>query len=262
MRLGVHGRSETASQRDARRARRAWKVGLLVAALVLVGAIGAIALSYPFAWPTRVLRVYIERSADDQAGLLATAVDKWDEANVGVRFEFTRSRRDANVIVAQTGSEHAARGACHEFPWADSVQACVDWVGWKPWGATRMEILSPDSIDAEFTDTVAAHELGHVLGLMHTHAPDKGPRCRIMNPNADCSANDTFSASALECTRRACTQVVTRRWICGPEPGDVAAARALYHGAGDPSYSPYCQRVVRVSFPPAPDLIGLARAGA
>jgi hypothetical protein len=65
---------------------------------------------------------------------------------------------------------------------------------------------------------VAAHELGHVLGLQHR----KGHRCSVMSPHAF----DTRCAPSLTSTSPTPAELA-----CVPAPADVDVAAGLYGGA-------------------------------
>jgi hypothetical protein len=232
--------------RRPRRGRRAIaaRAAMAIAALQ---AVGSVAVGYPVPWPHHTLRVYFQPSAATERETVLTAMEKWNEADVGERFAVVSRPAGADVVVAET-TEHGARSACHMFPWVPPIQACVDWSGWKPWGQTRLEIVSPDSPDGDFNEMTAAHELGHVLGLSHAASPSRGPDCEIMDPQANCSANDRMQTSRERCARGVCVQQVTRSWVCGPEPLDVLLARAIYGGPGNRRYNPDCTYSVQLRF--------------
>jgi hypothetical protein len=65
---------------------------------------------------------------------------------------------------------------------------------------------------------VAAHELGHVLGLRH----QPGRRCSLMSPRAF----DTRCAPSLTSSPPTPAELA-----CVPAPGDVERAARLYGGA-------------------------------
>ena len=65
---------------------------------------------------------------------------------------------------------------------------------------------------------VAAHELGHVLGLHHRDGHD----CSVMSPRAF----DTRCAPSLAATRPTSAELA-----CVPAPADVDVAAGLYGGA-------------------------------
>jgi hypothetical protein len=74
---------------------------------------------------------------------------------------------------------------------------------------------------------VAAHELGHVIGLQH----HKGSRCSVMSPHAF----DTRCAPSLTQASPTAPELA-----CVPAPIDVAAAIALYGGT-PAARDPHCQ---------------------
>ena len=74
---------------------------------------------------------------------------------------------------------------------------------------------------------VAAHELGHVLGLQHR----KGHNCTVMSPRAF----DTSCAPSL-----AASTPTKDELACVPAPADVDVAAGLYGGAAA-TRDPRCQ---------------------
>jgi hypothetical protein len=74
---------------------------------------------------------------------------------------------------------------------------------------------------------VAAHELGHVLGLRHR----SGHHCSVMSPRAF----DTRCAPSLAATRPTAAELA-----CVPAPADVDVAARLYGGAAA-TRDPRCQ---------------------
>ena len=74
---------------------------------------------------------------------------------------------------------------------------------------------------------VAAHELGHVIGLQH----HKGSRCSVMSPHAF----DTRCAPSLTSTTPTPDELA-----CVPAPADVDVAAAL-HGGAAATRDPRCK---------------------
>jgi hypothetical protein len=223
--------------------RAAGRAGRVLCAVIAALMLGTLIVGFPAAWPTRIIRVYVPASDKVELEPLTVAMSKWNQANVGERFGYTNVRADADVVVHLTQSETSARSACHEAPWTASVEACTDWAGWKPWGPVTLDFVQEGDLSGSEADTLAAHELGHVLGLLHTSSPPSGPHCLIMDPDASCNTS-TVHFGPVSCDRYGvCGREVMFGWTCGPMPGDVLAARALYGGPGSARYDPDCHSV-------------------
>jgi hypothetical protein len=142
-----------------------------------------------------VIRVYVAGSAKAELDPPTLAMSKWNQAKVGERFAYTSTRADADVIVRVTGSEAKARSACDEAPWTASVVGCIDWAGWTV-GAVTLDFLRNEDSSLSEAERLAAHELGHVLGLLHTASPPPGPHCLIMDPDATSTTPASSTAAS------------------------------------------------------------------
>jgi hypothetical protein len=140
---------------------------------------------------------------------MMVAAGRWNATGIGVRFQRVDDRREAEVLVR---SDHGRlRHLCGKD--------CLGWtstLGEPRSGRTRVTLgasvvrsLSPLSV------WVAAHELGHVLGLEHR----RSDTCTLMKPKAFVGAcKPSPSRSGL----------LSEGLECIPAPADVQAASKLY----------------------------------
>jgi hypothetical protein len=167
-----------------------------VAAALVLCALASSAQAYVIhgaPWPSGTITYYptayktaVDRAAQD-----------WNRANVGVKFKRVASSRTANVIV-EPGSY-----SCGGF----------SLVGFWNWQQSWVK-LAPHC-DRNLMTLVAAHELGHTLGLGHEIG-----RCARMNPVVD-----------YDGTPEDCRPHPLSYWLAHPLKGDdVNGARALYRG--------------------------------
>lgn len=156
---------------------------------------GAFKLQHFEVWRTGTLHYYIATHDHSWANAFRRAAGTWNRARIGIRLAESRRRRGSEILVVQ------AHGTC-----SDSVAGLVAILigGRQPTGAiVNLVDACPRGIRPE----VAAHEIGHVLGLGH-----EAHRCAVMQP--------LLGGGPRRCAARALRQLVL--------PDDIAGARRFY----------------------------------
>jgi hypothetical protein len=211
----LHGRLGSAV---LRRRQALLLAGAVLLTLPLVRLVPALAGARSPIWPHGVVRVY------DESGMsqtVATAAARWNGSGAQVRLELVRSERRADVVVRVDDRElrHLCGRDCLGFSTS---------IGRAPHG--RNAVILRSSLGGNprpLSVWVAAHELGHVLGLHHRSGHD----CSVMSPHAF----DTRCAPSL-----AATQPTADELACVPAPADVDVAAGLYGGSAA-SRDPRCR---------------------
>jgi hypothetical protein len=182
-----------------------------VLATVLAGRlIPAMAGTSDPAWPQGVVNVWAPEGGMRDTTLVAA--DRWTRSGASVQIRVVLYRKDADVIVGR--NDRRLRRLCG--------RDCLGYttsIG-RP-SSGHSEILLRSNLSGSprpLSVWVAAHELGHVLGLHHR----KGHDCSVMSPRAF----DTRCAPSLASNRPTKDELA-----CVPAPPDVDAAAALYGGA-------------------------------
>jgi hypothetical protein len=176
------------------------------------------ASSTPRAWDDGVVHYY---DASGMHRTVATAAERWNASGARVQLEEVVSADDADVIVET--DDRKLRALCG--------RDCLGYttsIGEPARGTTHV-ILAQElrGNPRPLSVWVAAHELGHVLGLEHRD----GRTCSLMSPHAF----DTRCAPSL-----AADPPTIEQLACVPAPADVAAAVDLY--GGEPPYDdPRCR---------------------
>ncbi|KAL9618292.1 MAG: hypothetical protein Q9160_007003 [Pyrenula sp. 1 TL-2023] len=109
-----------------------------------------------------------QNDADYAAAQLGLAAEKWNEAKVGVRFEFVALAKDANFVICHGGEKGTVLASAYFPNGKDLNYVFVYSFAFDPdWKPNLWKVLT--------------HELGHVLGLRHEFAMDPG---RMFEGNA------------------------------------------------------------------------------
>jgi hypothetical protein len=196
--------------RRLRAASRPLSSGLAVLALVAVWSVGSLASAgHRRTWPGGVVRYY------DDTGMgrtVATAVARWNASGADVHLRPVGSRRAAQLVlrVDDRRLRRTCGGDCLGFS---------SEIG-RPRSGHSEVLLSGtlSAIPRPLSVWVAAHELGHVLGLHHR----RGKECSLMSEHAF----DTRCPPSLDAT-----EATPAELACVPAPADVDVAARLYGGA-------------------------------
>ena len=167
------------------------------------------ASSRPRGWEGGAVSYY-DASGMDRT--VATAAARWNASGAKVRLRAVEQREQADVVVDSDDAK--LRTAC-----GSDCLGYTTAIGRPKEGQTLILLAAELGGDPRALSIwVAAHELGHVLGLRHR----TGRTCSLMSEHAF----DTRCAPALTAE-----QATMEQLACVPAPADVEAAAAIYGGA-------------------------------
>ncbi len=195
------------------------KLSIVLTLLALATPTGAAAYSIneSVSADGRVISYY--NAAPEHDWAVEQGVRAWNESGADVKYA-AASREEAELIIEAKGQ--GLNGHARTTHRGDGVQRAGD-------AQISLPIASEGSArEQRFSIAlIAAHELGHVVGLNHE---DGG--CATMNA--------TINASAPV----RCEQPPANQWRCGLlEEDDIQGAVALYGGRAEPPRRAYCPKV-------------------
>jgi hypothetical protein len=190
-------------------------------------------------WPDHQLRIL------DHSGRpleLRSAATKWNQTGLNMKVSIVNDDQPYDVVA------NAVKAPDH--PCGHSISLGCATVGKEPalpWQDPILEFRDPTSApqDRDEFAAVAAHEIGHLLGLQHNKR-----RCSLMNSRAGCREQIIAYRMAVGCpvlydagvmdAGAWCPSISSGRWMCGPSEWELRQLQARYGGKIAADYSPWC----------------------
>jgi hypothetical protein len=169
-------------------------------------------------WPGGVVRYW---DASGTAGTIDSAAARWNATGARVQLVRARSEHTADVVVRVDDRRLLRRCGKDCLGFSSSIG--------RPWNG-HAEVLLAGSLGRRprpLSVWVAAHELGHILGLRHR----PGRACTLMSEHAF----DTRCSPSLDTASPTGDELA-----CVPAPRDITVAVGLYGGTARRA-DPRCQ---------------------
>jgi hypothetical protein len=188
---------------------RRWLIAAAMAAVVVAipQVFAGAEASGPRTWDGGAVRYY------DSSGMtrtVATAAARWNTSGADVRLLQVRYRDEADVVIES--DDERLRAACGR-----DCLGFATTIGRPASGRVTVFLSRQLGDPSPLSVWVAAHELGHVLGLRHRAGRD----CSVMSEHAF----DSRCSPALSADEPTPDQLA-----CVPAPADVEAVVAIYGG--------------------------------
>lgn len=172
---------------------------------------------YNLSWKKAEVSVY---NKSDWKLATMQAIQKWNEANIGVKFVLSNTPTHADLII-ETDEKKVTQ--------SETCMLCMGRatlgrnVGKQAYIWLLPDIEHNDKQMRPEDTAVVAHEMGHILGLEH-----RQDTCSLMNPQLK--------------DQRTCPLNEEEKLSCGPLPIDLFEIEKKYNKPWSKHYSPLCPK--------------------